>query len=273
MTAFLGAILIVLAVDGSGQSAANAPLPDIRQLMQEVRTHQRQLDKVREYYTYTSMQTVEDIDANGQVKKTQTEEHEDFFVNGHAIERTVRRNGKPLSDHEQQKETEHATKMVERAERTPPEQPLVTVSRVLEIMDLSNERRVMFRGRPAIVFDFVGRKHAKTHGLVEDASKQLQGTVWIDEADRQVAHLEVSFIDNFHVVGGLFVNVQKGSHFGFDQEPVNGEIWLPTGGEGTMQARVLLVKNLRRHFVERDYDYKRFKVETEQGKDAVAKPR
>ena len=50
-------------------------------------------------------------------------------------------------------------------------------------MDLRNERRVMFRERAAIVFDFVGRKDAKTHGLAEDASKKLQGTIWIDEAD------------------------------------------------------------------------------------------
>jgi hypothetical protein len=42
---------------------ANPPLPDIRQLMQEVQNHQRQLDKVRESYTYTSMQTTQDIDA------------------------------------------------------------------------------------------------------------------------------------------------------------------------------------------------------------------
>jgi len=254
--------------------------------MQEVQDHQRQLDKVRESYTYTSMQTTQDIDANGQVKKTETEEHEDFFVNGHVIERTVKKDGQPLSDHDQQKETERVTKLVEKAEKTPAGQPLegpsISVSRVLEIMDVRNERRVNFRGRPAIVFDFVGRKDAKTHGLAEDASKKLQGTIWIDEADRQVAHLEVSFIDNFHVVGGLLANIQKGSNFHFDQERVthpsdedlspgargNGELWLPTGGEGTMQARVLLVKHLRQHFIERDYDYKRFRVETQQAKDA-----
>ena len=45
-------------------------------------------------------------------------------------------------------------------------------------------------------------------------------------------------------------------------------LWLPTGGEGTLQARVLLVKNMRQHFSERDYDYKRFRVETQQAKDA-----
>jgi hypothetical protein len=254
------------------QPRADPPLPDIRRLMQEVQEHQKQLDKIRESYTFTSMQTGQDIDANGQVKKTETEESEVVFVNSHVIARTVKKNGKPLSDHDQQKETERVTKLVEKAEKTPPGQPSIGVSRVLEIMDVRNERRVNFRGRTTIVFDFVGRKDAKTHGLVEDASKKLQGTIWIDEADCQVAHLEVTFIDNFHVAGGLFVNIEKGSNFHFDQELVNGELWLPTGIEGTMQARLLLLKNIRRHSVERDYDYKRFKVETQQAKDAEVAP-
>ena len=168
------------------------------------------------------------------------------------------------------------TKQVEKAEKTPPDQPLegqgVSVSRVLEIMDVRNARRENYRGRPTVVFDFVGRKDAKTHGLAEDASKKLQGTVWIDEADRQVAHMEVSFNDDFKVAGGLFASIAKGSNFHFDQAPVNLEIWLPTGGEGTIQARVLLVKNYRQHFTERDYDFKRFRVETEQMKDAKVVP-
>jgi hypothetical protein len=271
----LAGIVLLSPVPLLGQPPqANAPMPDIRALMQQVQAHQRQLDKVREAYTYTSLQTMQDIDGNGQVKKTQTEENEDFFVNSHIIERTVKRDGKPLNDHDQQKETERITKLVEKAEKTPPGQaldgPTISVSRLLDIMDLRNERRVLFRGRSAIVFDFVGRKDAKTHGLAEDASKKLEGTVWIDEADREVAHLEVSFIDNFHVVGGLFANIQKGSNFHFDQAPVNGDLWLPIGGEGTMQARVLLLKNLRQHFVEKDYDYKRFTVDAQQAKDTPA---
>lgn len=253
------------------QPHADPPLPDIRRLVQEVQEHQKQLDKIRESYTYTSMETGQDIDANGQVKKTETEESEVSFVNGHMIARTVKKNGQPLSDHDQQKETERVTKLVEKAEKTPPEKPPISVSRVLEIMDVRNERRVNFRGRPTIVFDFVGRKDAKTHGLVEDASKKLQGTIWIDEADGQVAHLEVTFIDNFHVAGGLFASIEKGSNFHFDQELVNGELWLPTGTEGTMRARLLLLKNVRRHSIERDYGYQRFSVETQQ-KDAGIAP-
>jgi hypothetical protein len=267
-------LLLALALAAGAQQPASPPLPDIRQLMHEVQAHQRQLDKVRESYTYTTLETTQDIDSNGKVTKTESVEQEDFFVNGHVIARTVKKNGQPLSEHDQQKETERVTKLVEKAEKTPSDQPLegpsVSISRLLEIMDVRNPRRETYRGRPTIVFDFNGRKDAKTHGLVEDASKKLQGTIWIDEADRQVAHLEVSFTDNFHVAGGLVANIQKGSNFRFDQSGMSEGLWLPTGGEGTMQARILLLKSLRQHFVERDYDYKRFRVEAQQSKEATA---
>jgi len=270
------AALLLPMVLARTQQAGSAPLPEIRQLMHEVEEHQKQLEKVRETYTYSSEQTVEDLDAGGRVTKTETGEHEDFFVNGHLIRRTVKKNGKALGAQEEQKETERVTKLVEKAEKTPPGEPLegpsITVSRVLEIMDVRNPRRESYRGRATIVFDFVGRRDAKTHGLAEDMSKKLAGTIWIDEADRQVAHMEVMFNDNFRLLGGLVASIEKGSSFRFDQEAVNGEIWLPTGGAGTMEARVLLVKSYRQRFKERNYDFKRFRVETQQGKDAKAVP-
>jgi hypothetical protein len=272
------AALAVLASMMRAQPAANAPVPNIPDLMRQVDDHQKQLEKVRENYTFTSAQTVEDIDTNGHVTKTETEEDDDFFVNGHLIERLVKKNGKPLAGHDEEKETERVTKLVEKAEKTPPDQPLegqtISVSRLLDIMDVRNPRRETYRGRPTIVFDFIGRKNAKTHGLAEDASKKLQGTLWIDEAGLQVAHLEVSFNDKFRVGGGLVATVDKGTNFKFDQAPVEEGLWLPTGSEGTFLARVLMVKSLRQHITERDYDFKVFRVETQQGKDAkVADPK
>ena len=264
--------LLLAAAPAPVQKAANAPLPPISQLVSEVRDRQYQSDKVRENYSYTSLQTTQDIDANGQVKKSETLENQVFFVNGHVIERTVRKNGKSLDDRDQQKESERVTKLVEKAEKTPPDQPLQglntnisripdIVSRTLQIMETRNPRRVNWHNRPTIVFDFAGSKDAKTHGLAEDTSKELQGTIWIDEADRQVTHLEVSFNDDFRVAGGLVGSIEKGSSFHFDQAPVNGEVWLPTGGEGAVQARILMVKTLRQRFYERDYDYNRLRVD------------
>ena len=132
-----------------------------------------------------------------------------------------------------------------------------------------------FHGRPTIVFDFVGRKDAKTHGLAEDASKKLQGTLWVDEADRQVAHLDVSFDDNFRVAAGWWRRSRRDRTSGSTTGSGGRwrKLWLPTGSEATVLGRILLVKGQRQHFMEKDFDYKRFKVETEQGKDVpAAKP-
>ena len=273
----LAGLISVSPLIAQSKPSPGRPIPDIRQLMKEVREHQKKLEKVRENYTYTSLQTTQDIDSKGRVTKTETREAEDFFVNGHVIERVVKKNGRPLTGHDLEKETKRVTKLVEKAQKTPPDEPLegrsISISRVLEIMDVYNPRREMFRGRGTFVFDFKGRKDAKTHGVVEDASKKLQGTIWIDEADRQVAHLEVTFVDNFHVGWGLFANIQKGSNFRFDQAPVSQGLWLPTGAEATVQARVLLLKNMRRHFIEQDSDYKVFSVHAQQQENPkVAEP-
>jgi len=276
-------LLLLMAAPGATQQPAKPALPEVYQLMREVHEHQEQLNRVRENYTYTSLQTIQNIDDNGQVKSAETVENEDIFVNGHLIERAVKKNGQSLDEHEQQKEAERVARLVEKAEKTPPDQPLEVmaisisrvqeiISRVLEIMDVHNLRRETWRGRPTIIFDFVGRKDAKTLGLAEDASKRLQGTLWIDEADRLVAHMEVSFNDSFRVAGGLFASIEKGSSLRFDQALVNAELWLPTGAEANLEARLLMVKNYRQHLTERDYDFRRFSVETQQVKNVKALP-
>ena len=265
--------LLTAAFAAPVKKVANLPLPPISQLVREVRDRQYQSDRVRENYSYTSLQTTQDIDSNGQIKRTEIIENQEFFVNAHVIERTVKKNGKPLDDHDQQKEVERVSRLVDKAEKTPPGQGLQAlntnisripeiVGRMLPIMEVRNPRRVGWHNRPTIVFDFVGRKDATTHGIAEDTSKVLEGTIWIDEADRQVAHLDVSFNDDFRVASGLVVSIEKGSNFHFDQAPVNGELWLPTGGEGAVQARVLMVKTFRQRYYERDYDYRRLRIES-----------
>jgi hypothetical protein len=254
------------------------PIPDIRDLMSDVMQHQKQLEKVRENYTYHSSNVTEDIDSKGNVTGKDAVESEVFFVNTHMIEHTVKKDGKLLNDHDQQKEQERVNKLVEKAQKVPPGESLegrgehISITRLLDIMDVSNPRREVFRGRSTILFDFAGKHDAKTHGFAEDASKKIAGTLWIDEKDRQVARMEARFTDNFHVAGGLLANVQKGSSFYFDQAPVNGEIWFPTNAEGRVEARVLLLKGYRQHIVEHDSDYQRFSVETETGKSATVLP-
>jgi hypothetical protein len=265
-----------LAQQAAAKAAAvEAPIPDIPQLMMEVQAHQRLLDKVRENYTYREVMQTDDIDSNGQVKKTESQESEVFFVNGHHIERLVKKNGKELSADEQKKEQERVQKEVEKASKLDPNKSLshdqISISRILAIMKLSNPRRVMLDGRQTIAFDFIGDPHAQTHGLAEDASKKMAGTVWVDEKDREVAKLTVHFDENFHVGGGLLANIQAGSSFEFEQAKINNELWLPTGGEAHLQARVLLVKGYRENMRFHDSDFQRFHTDASQASDVTVK--
>src|SRR5664279_2995014 len=71
-TLLIFGFLLPLRAAAPVEKTANTPLPAISQLVREVREHQYHSDKVRENYSYTSLQTTQDIGANGQVKKTET---------------------------------------------------------------------------------------------------------------------------------------------------------------------------------------------------------
>ena len=246
---------------------AQAPLPDVPTLMKQVEEHQHKLDQVRENYTYHEVVVTHELDKNGNIKKNESEENNVFFVNGHEIQRKMKKNGKELSADEQKKEQEHVEKDVEKATKTPPGQSLdkneVSVTRLLQIMKVSNPRREQMDGRSVIAFDFVGDPHAKTHGMAEDASKKLSGTLWVDENDRQVRRMIARFDDNFHLGFGLF-SVGKGSAFTFDQKLVNNELWLPTNAQAHVIAHAIGIIGWRGDIAVTDNDYQKFHADATQ---------
>jgi hypothetical protein len=243
-------------------ASSNQPIPDVPTLMQQVMQHQNEVDKIRENYTFREIQQTDNLDGDGHVKKTETEEDEIFFVNRHHISRTVKKNGKELSPDEKKKEQDRVNKEVETALKTPPDHSMngeeISVSKILAVMKVSNPRRELLNGRPTLSFDFVGDPHAKAHGMMMNAVKKMSGTVWIDEADREVARLQVRFDDNFHIGAGLLATVQKGTSFEFEQALVNHELWLPTGGEFHLGARVMLFKGYRQNIHIKDDEYQKF---------------
>lgn len=269
-------VLICASALAQGSPVSDQPIPDVSTLMQQVREHQKQVDQIRENYTYHEFLQIDTLDGSGRVKKTETEDQEVFYVNGHSISRTVKKNGKELSADEQKKEQDHVNKAVQKALKTPRNQPLddgeVSISKVLTVMKVSNPRREMLNGRPTLSFDFDGDPHAKAHGLWLEAAKKMSGTLWIDEADRQVSRLQVRFDDNFHIGAGLLATIQKGTSFSFDQGLVNHELWLPVGGEAHLGAKVLLFKGYHQNIHMKDSDYQKFHADAVTQSEKIVLP-
>lgn len=244
-----------------------APLPDAATLLRQVAEHQRKVDQTREDYTWRETVVTQLLDKNGKVKKTESEEDEIFFVNTHEIDRTLKKDGKDLTPDEQKKEQDRVMKAVEKAQKTPPGQFVnkntVSITQVLSMMKASDPRRETIDGRSTIAFDFTGDPHAKTHGVAEDASKKMSGTLWVDEQNREVRRLTARFDDNFHLGFGLF-SVGKGTNVTFNQKLVNNELWLPVDAHAHVVAHAIGMIGYRADVSITDNDYQRFHAQAEQ---------
>ena len=265
----IGALLASLAGLSSGAFAASEPaaLPDAATLLHEVEAQQKQLDKVRENYTFRAVQTTRQLDSKGNTKKVETEEHEVFFVNGHRVEKLVRKDGKDLTPDQARKEQDRVNKEVLKISKpgyTDPDKGEITVTRLLQIVTFSKPRRVRLNGRDTIAFDFAGDEHAKAHGRDEDALKKVSGTIWIDEADHEVSRMSATLDENYHVGFGLLASVAKGSNVVFDQALIRNEAWLPTAIALHLQARAFLVAGFRADIDVHFDQYRKFQTDAVQ---------
>jgi hypothetical protein len=239
-------------------------LPSIPALIAKVQANQRTLDKTREQYTYREMQIEQELNKHGGVEKQHSREYNVFYVNGHPMQKLVRRDGALLSKDEEAKELVHMQQKIELAQKTPPGELLnnrhqVSVGRLLLIEHFDNERRVTMDNRPMIALDFRGDPKAQTHGIAEDASKHLSGTVWIDEQDLQVRKVQATLDSAFHLEMGL-VSLSQGSSFTFDQKIINNEVWLPTGATIHVEARAAFFLGYHINVQITDDQYRRFQA-------------
>ena len=255
---------------------ASAPLPDVPTLIRQVRDHQRQMEAVQENYTFHETDVTHELNKNGSVKKTESEEYEVFFVNTHPVRRLIRKDGRDLDSGQQKKEQDRVGKAVEKAQQTPPGQSphgdqSISVGSILAMARVSQPRRVMLDGRGTIAFDFAGSPKAKAHSMAEEAALRTYGTIWIDEKDRQVRRLVATLGSNVRAGFGL-LSLSKGSNLTFDQKLVNNELWLPTSADINLVAHAIGILGFRAQIHMTDDGYRKFHAEAQQQPGATVVP-
>jgi hypothetical protein len=254
--------------------APNRPLPDIPTLMHQVEADQRASELIEKDYLYRSVEAIQELDSHGNVKKTETDQYDVFWINGVPVRRLLKKNGKDLSESEKKQEDERIDKESAKArerrdkaaaqgkETDPRGEEVVTVSRLLELGSFSDAHRVQLHGRDTIVVNYTGDPNAKTRNSFENVIRDLVGTIWVDEQDHAITRLEGHFVNNFKVGGGLLVNIQKGLTFSMEQVRINDEVWLPEHIEGHGSARALLLFHFNGHMVVENSNYRKFKTDS-----------
>ncbi|HKV24905.1 MAG TPA: hypothetical protein VJN93_09975 [Candidatus Acidoferrum sp.] len=254
-------------------------LPDLKALFKEIDENQKAIDKIKENYAGTRVEQETELDKDGKPKKTDVTEYTFFYLDGDEVSTLVKKDGKPLSAAEQQKENEKTQKEIadiqkreakkeakdEKAKEEGKKQKDdddVGIETFLRTCQFVNPRRERFRGQDVLVFDFEPNPEYRPRNMAEKIIQKLAGVIWVDEKAHDVARLEAYFVGNVKIVGGLLANLQKGTSFVFEQSYINNEVWLPTYEEAHVGVRVLLLKGFNLNAVTRYSDYKRFNVET-----------
>ena len=260
--------------DGDQKSAAepDKPIPDIVAMMNDVQSNQRKAEAIQKDYLYHSVETEQEVDDHGKVKKTTVTEYDHLWINGVPMRRLVKKNGKALTPEEIAKEDERidkdSAKARERRERqdakgnesTARGDEEITVSRLIALGAFTNPRRVQLNGRDTIAVDYAGDPKAKTRNRAEEVIRDLVGTAWIDEQDHMLARVEGHFANAYKVGFGVVADIRKDTHFVWQQTKVNNEVWLPSNLDAQGAARFLLFFSFNGSVRAVESDYRKFRA-------------
>ena len=261
-----------IEVPGSSTQPDDAPkpLPDVNTLMRQVEANEHASEAIAKNYIYRTFRQTDTTELDGRVKKSESAEFEVFWVNGIRVSRRLKTDGKDISPEEAKKQNERIDKRIaeikeKRAKAAESGSDShgndeLSFARILELGAFSNERREIFRGRSTILVDYTGDPKAKTRNSFEGAFKELGGTVWVDEQDKAISHVEARFLNDFKLGGGLLFDIHKGTSFSSDFQKINDEVWFPSGYEGRGSARAMLFFNIHGRQFGRTFDYRKFKA-------------
>ncbi|HKG23003.1 MAG TPA: hypothetical protein VKC34_13985, partial [Blastocatellia bacterium] len=114
-----------------------------------------------------------------------------------------------------------------------------------------------------IAFDFEPRKSFKPRSRMEKLVSKLAGTMWIDEAARQIVRVEARLTDSFKFGGGLVASISPSTAVAFEQEKIGDEVWLPSYAEANISGRLFLLAKFSRNTVTRFSDYSKVKIDSQ----------
>jgi|SoiMethySBSTD1v2_1073268.scaffolds.fasta_scaffold00036_90 hypothetical protein len=116
---------------------------------------------------------------------------------------------------------------------------------VVAMLTFKMARREMVNGRDTIVVTFTPKPNADEPQTREGRlAKAFTGSVWVDEAAREVIRVEAKAVDTISFGFGLIAKLNEGSTVTLHRQPIDGAIWLPTSIRFAGEGRALLLRKL-----------------------------
>jgi hypothetical protein len=244
-------------------------LPDPEQLKQRALASDKQMEKVLERYECVVNSQLDELNANGGVKKHKSERREQFFVNGQMIEHTLARDGVELAGNDAKKEQQRVDKQVkkysdpkqvQKAEAQDEKQ----AEMFIRAQRFQNGRRELRDGRSTVVYDLSGDPDFHPKSIEERVAQAAAGRIWVDEQSGMPVEFRIHLDHDVKIGGGLLANLHKGFWIHTVQEREPDGVWITKVVEGRGDARAALFLHPRFQFKEVTQGCHLFNVETQE---------
>jgi hypothetical protein len=145
----------------------------------------------------------------------------------------------------------------ERQERRSRTQARAIVEDAVANLSLTINRRESLRGRDAIAVLFAARPDARPTTKDGKLARLFAGTIWVDEAAREVMRIDAITVGSLTYGFGLLARLNEGATITVTRESVDAGIWLPTSIHVVGEGRAMLVRKLSIDYDITWFDYTR----------------
>jgi hypothetical protein len=264
------------------QPQPEAPLPDVDDLIRDVRAGLRTDEQLMRQYTFREKRQDVKVTKLGKLHLGPWREFEVYPspVSGETYKRLISIDGRPLpADELARRDEAHRKTLTDRLAQIQAETPEQrrrrltklekerreeerVVDDVFAVYEIRVLRRELLDGRPTIVTSLTPRRQARTRSDAGRFLEKVRGTAWVNETDRQVVRVEMEAVEDITFGFGLLARMHKGSTVMFRRTRVNDEIWLPAEAQIKAVGKTLIFRKFALETTTRYSDYRKFDVST-----------
>ena len=228
-----------------------APLPDSEALFAAVRENLTRAGRVQDKYAYKERRTELHTNPFGRLGTGGTILYEvtPVLPGPGFTRKLLEREGKPVPNGE-------VERFGQRRRRDRAQSPS-TIQEVAAVLNFTLDGRTSVAGKPAFVVRFTPKPDARPTSREARLARSFNGTIWIDEASREVMRVEATAVDSLSYGYGIVARLGEGTNVTLVREPVEGGIWLPTSIRFKGEGRALLLRKLNIDFGIDWFDYKK----------------
>lgn len=248
-----------------------ANTPSVEEIMERSLKASERNWRIAEDYAWRETRNFQRLDKDGSTKDHESKTYDVTMIEGKEYERLVMEDGEPLSPEKDRKEQEKLDKEVAKLQNESPSQ---REKRLRKDKEEKEEQEAMFRaipkafilrivgeerveGREAWVLDATPRPGFKPSSRRTSWLTKMGGRLWIDKQNYIWLKAEVETLETL-TFGLVLARVGKGSTMHFEQQFVNGEVWVPRRTEVHFDARLALLAKVRGIAEILYTDYKKF---------------